>query len=467
VESQQALRPREIPSIRAKPGAPSTSWRPFVAATLIVDAAAANVSVALAFLVRFEGALPRGNWAAVEFLWLPTTLALVACYLVVGMYARHGASSRAELLTMVVRGNALWLFASAVIAYSLREFATAYPTAVVFLAPAFNATISYWIHVAWQRVRRHYLDAGRVRSAVLVGSTPEAKRLVEAASAQHAFQYRFVAVPEDDRALDLARVVRETGAEEVILANPNLDTRGLLHHLVQCAGLRVRFKVVPSIFESIRAQSRVTVIAGVPIVDLFGGEVPTIREVARRVFDLALACVGLAVTLPFCPLIALAVKVSSPGPVWYSQERVGLHGRSYRLFKFRTMRADAEAGTGPVLATLDDRRVTAVGRFLRMTRLDEVPQLVNVVVGDMSIVGPRPERPHFVRQFLKSVPAYAQRYNVRPGITGLAQVRGSYATSARNKLRYDLVYLENRSLLLDLKILAMTVGVVLRGRGAR
>jgi lipopolysaccharide/colanic/teichoic acid biosynthesis glycosyltransferase len=131
------------------------------------------------------------------------------------------------------------------------------------------------------------------------------------------------------------------------------------------------------------------------------------------------------------------------------------------------MRADAEAKTGPVLATLDDRRITAIGRFLRTTRLDELPQLVNVVVGDMSIVGPRPERPHFVRQFLKSVPAYAKRYGVRPGITGLAQVRGNYDISARNKVRYDLVYLENRSLLLDLKILAMTVGVVLSGRGAR
>jgi exopolysaccharide biosynthesis polyprenyl glycosylphosphotransferase len=425
------------------------------------------LSVVLAFLVRFEGALPRSNWAAVEFLWLPTTLALVTCYLLVGMYTRYRASSRAELLTMLVRGNALWLLASALIAYSLREFATAYPTAVVFLAPAFNATISYWIHVGWQRVRRHHFDIGRVRSAVLVGSTPEAKRLVEAASAQHAFQYRFVAALEDDRALDLGRVVRETGAEEVILANPSLDMRDLLHHLVQCAGLPVRFRVVPSIFEAIRAHERVTVVAGVPIVDLFGGEVPTMRDVARRIFDVALAGVGLAVTLPLWPLIALAVKVGSPGPVWYIQDRVGLHGRSFRLLKFRTMRADAEAKTGPVLATLDDRRITAVGRFLRATRCDELPQLVNVVVGDMSIVGPRPERPHFVRQFLKSVPAYAKRYSVRPGITGLAQVRGSYDISARNKVRYDLVYLENRSLLLDLKILAMTVGVVLSGRGAR
>ena len=467
MKTEQALRAREVPSARHAPGTPSKSWRPLLAATLIIDAAAANLSVVLAFLVRFEGALPRSNWAAVEFLWLPTTLALVTCYLLVGMYTRYRASSRAELLTMVVRGNALWLLASALIAYSLREVATAYPTAVVFLAPAFNATISYWIHVGWQRVRRHHLDTGRVRSAVLVGSTPEAKRLVEAASAQRAFQYRFVAALEDDRALDLGRVVRETRAEEVILANPSLDMRDLLHHLVQCAGLPVRFRVVPSIFEAIRAHERVTVVAGVPIVDLFGGEVPTMRDVARRIFDVALAGVGLTLTLPLWPLIALAVKVGSPGPVWYIQDRVGLHGRSFRLLKFRTMRADAEAKTGPVLATLDDRRITAVGRFLRTIRFDELPQLVNVVVGDMSIVGPRPERPHFVRQFLRSVPAYAKRYSVRPGITGLAQVRGSYDISARNKVRYDLVYLENRSLLLDLKILAMTVGVVLSGRGAR
>lgn len=467
MSSQRALM---VPGVEALPAAGTRSrWRsrPLLAAIMAVDAAVANLSILLAFLARFEGALPQANWAAVGVLWLPTTLALLACYLLVGLYGQRRDYSRPELVSMVARGNALWLFASVVIAYVHRDVAGAYPTAVLFLTPAFNAVLSYWIHAGWQPLRRRCLDPGRARRAVLVGSSAEARRLSEAASTQPGFQYEFAAVVEGVKGLDLARVAREVGAEKVILADPGLETRDLLHCLVQCAGLPVRFKVVPSIFEVIRAHRPVTVVAGVPLADLFGDEVPTMREVARRVFDVLVACLGIAVTLPLWPIVAIAVKASSSGPVWYSQERVGLHGRSFRLLKFRTMRADAESRTGPVLASLDDHRVTAVGHFLRVTHLDELPQLVNVVLGEMSIVGPRPERPAFVRQFLRSVPAYAQRYSVRPGITGLAQVRGSYDISARNKARYDLVYLENRSLLLDLKILAMTVGVVLSGRGAR
>lgn len=467
MNSQRALTVPDVEALRAARARPLRGPRSLLVAIVAVDAAVANLSVLLAFLARFDGTLPRANWAAVEILWLPTTLALLACYLLVGLYAQHRDYSRPELVSMVARGNALWLFASVAIAYVRRDVAGAYPTAVLFLAPGFNAFFSYWIHAGWQPLRHRWLDPGRARRAVLVGSSPEARRLSQAASSQTGFQYEFAAVVEDGRALDLGRVVREARAEKVILADPGLETRELLQYLVQCAGLPVRFKVVPSILEVIRAPRPVTVVAGVPLVDLFGDEVPTMRQVARRVFDVAMACLGLAVTLPLWPLVAIAVRASSPGPIWYSQARVGLHGRSFRLLKFRTMRVDAESKTGPVLASLDDHRVTAVGHFLRVTHLDELPQLVNVLRGEMSIVGPRPERPPFVRQFLRSVPAYAQRYSVRPGITGLAQVRGPYDISPRNKARYDVVYLENRSLLLDLKILAMTVGVMLTGRGAR
>lgn len=357
----------------------------------------------------------------------------------------------------------------------MRDVASAYPTAVVFLAAAFNAALSFRIHVAWERIRNAHVDpASRVRRALLIGATPEARKLREAASRDGAFRYLFVGGLEDrgGRAGDgktptIRRFVEQERVDEVILADPTFPPSELLQYLVQCSGLEVRFKVVPSLFEVIRVPGRVKLISGVPLVDLFGEEVPTVRDMARRVFDVAAATVGLVLTLPSWPLIALAVKLSSPGHVLYRQERVGLHGRSFKLWKFRTMRADAEERTGPVLATLDDRRVTEIGQFLRKSRIDELPQLLNVLVGDMSLVGPRPERPHFVGQFLKSVPQYAERYRVRPGISGLAQVRGAYDTTARNKARYDLLYLRNRSFLLDLKILAKTVVVVLAGNGAR
>jgi exopolysaccharide biosynthesis polyprenyl glycosylphosphotransferase len=456
---------------------PTPRWihRAFLGAIVVIDAATANLCVWLAFLVRFEGTLPGPNWAAVQHLWLPITVALLASYSLVGLYLRNRELSRAEIGSLVVRGNLLWLFASFAIAYLRRDVAGAYPTAVFFLSAAFNAALSFGIHVAWEQIRKTHIDpAHRVRRAVLIGATPEAQKLREAASTGADFVYVFADGFDDGhgragegRTQELRRFVLEEGVEEVVVADSNLPRSELLRHLVQCAGLDVRFKVVPGLLDLVRVPGQVKVVSGVPLVDLFGDEMPTMRDIGRRIFDVVAATVGLVLTLPLWPLIVLAVKISSPGHVLYRQERVGLHGRSFKLLKFRTMRADAEARTGPVLATLDDRRVTAVGRFLRRCRLDELPQLLNILVGDMSLVGPRPERPHFVGQFLKSVPQYAERYRVRPGVTGLAQVRGGYDTPARNKARYDLIYLRNRSLTLDLRILAQTVVIVLAGRGAR
>jgi lipopolysaccharide/colanic/teichoic acid biosynthesis glycosyltransferase len=154
----------------------------------------------------------------------------------------------------------------------------------------------------------------------------------------------------------------------------------------------------------------------------------------------------------------LVVALTSPGPVLFVQERVGHRGRTFPLIKFRTMRIDAESATGPVLsAGKQDPRMTPVGRWLRLFRLDEIPQLINVVRGEMSLVGPRPERPHFVEQFAARNPVYLRRHGVRPGITGLAQLHGGYHTDARDKLRFDLFYAAHHSLLLDISVLARTV----------
>jgi lipopolysaccharide/colanic/teichoic acid biosynthesis glycosyltransferase len=164
-------------------------------------------------------------------------------------------------------------------------------------------------------------------------------------------------------------------------------------------------------------------------------------------------------------LVAAAIWLTSPGPVIFRQVRVGRGGSSFTMYKFRTMHLEAERGTGPVLATENDPRVTRLGRFLRATRLDELPQLWNVLSGDMSFVGPRPERPEFVRQFEVEIQGYRERLKVRPGLTGYAQVNGEYHTSPATKLKYDLAYMYNRSFLLDLKILSETAKVILTRRG--
>ena len=190
----------------------------------------------------------------------------------------------------------------------------------------------------------------------------------------------------------------------------------------------------------------------------------------KRAISVAISAIGLTLTLPLLPFIALAVKLSSRGPILYHQKRVGRNDVTYYCHKFRTMRADAEADSGPAWATDDDPRITAVGRFLRKTRLDEIPQLWNVLRGEMSLVGPRPERPEFIETLKQEIPYYNLRHTVRPGITGWAQIRYKYGSSvedAREKLRYDLYYIKHLSFGLDAWILFDTIKIILLGRGAR
>jgi sugar transferase (PEP-CTERM system associated) len=190
----------------------------------------------------------------------------------------------------------------------------------------------------------------------------------------------------------------------------------------------------------------------------------------KRFASVVISIFGLLLSLPLIPFIILAIKLSSPGPVLYWQNRVGRDDRVFRCYKFRTMRSDAEADSGPIWAEDDDPRVTRVGRFLRKTRIDEIPQLLNVFKGDMSLVGPRPERPEFVAALNEKIPYYHLRHSVRPGITGWAQILYKYGSSvedAKEKLRYDLYYIKNRSVGLDLLIVLNTIKTVLLSRGAK
>jgi sugar transferase (PEP-CTERM system associated) len=189
----------------------------------------------------------------------------------------------------------------------------------------------------------------------------------------------------------------------------------------------------------------------------------------KRAIDFVAAAVGLILAAPLMLLVGAAIRLASPGPALYHQERVGRDGQLFTVHKFRSMRLDAEAATGAVWASADDPRITPLGRMLRRTRLDELPQLWNVLRGDMSFVGPRPERPEFVRQLTEQIPYYGQRHIVRPGLTGWAQVRYTYGASVEDammKLQYDLYYIKNLSLALDLFILFSTIKTVLLRRGA-
>lgn len=237
--------------------------------------------------------------------------------------------------------------------------------------------------------------------------------------------------------------------------------------LALCQEANKDLYLLPGLYEVLLQGSNLVQIDDMPLIAVNNLGLSRRQKIMKRILDLFLAVPFLVIAFFLFPLIYLTIKLTSPGPVFYIQKRVGLNGKLYKLFKFRSMIHRAEQLTGPVLASEDDARITKIGKILRATRLDEIPQLINVFRGDMSIVGPRPERPGFASEYLQKIPGYNYRHRVKPGITGLAQVRGKYATSVEDKLRYDLWYIKNYSVCLDLKMLLQTLPVVLNGNRAR
>lgn len=263
---------------------------------------------------------------------------------------------------------------------------------------------------------------------------------------------------------DIERIVDEYGVDEVVIAYAPTWQQRLAEMLVSNGHRHVKVKVVPNIVDVVLSGPVADKVGDVPVVDITP-RLPSRRLlIMKRIFDIVFAAFGLLVGFPFLLLAAAAIKLTSPGPIIYKQERVGKDGKVFYIFKLRTMVRDAESITGPVLASKGDPRITTVGRILRATKLDEVPQFINVLCGHMSIVGPRPERPNFVEEYKERIPHYDERHRIKPGITGWAQVMGGYHTTVYDKLRYDLMYLYHMSFWLDVKILFLTIWTVLKRR---
>jgi sugar transferase (PEP-CTERM system associated) len=268
----------------------------------------------------------------------------------------------------------------------------------------------------------------------------------------------------------LLGLARGSGVHRVIVAMP--DRRGTLpvEELLDLRLEGVKVEEATSWLEKISGRIEVEQLYPSWLIFAEGFRFSTFSRLVRRVLNFSVALIGLVISLPLVPFIAIAVKFSSPGAVFYHQKRVGRGGATFYCYKFRTMRQDAEADTGATWAADDDPRITRVGKFLRLSRLDEIPQLWCVLKGDMHFVGPRPERPEFVDWLSKEIPYYGVRHTVRPGITGWAQVQYKYGNTledAREKLQYDLFYIKNASVGLDFWIVFQTVKIVLLGRGAK
>lgn len=255
---------------------------------------------------------------------------------------------------------------------------------------------------------------------------------------------------------DLGAALDREPVDQVLLALP-LEEQPVLRELMEVLAQRtVDVKVVPDLFNYVTLRGGLEEFGGLPIISLQGAPLEGWNRVLKRAFDVLLSALALLVAAPVMVVVAIAVKLTSRGPVFYAQERMGMDGHLFKMLKFRTMRVDAEQH-GARFATADDPRRTPIGTFLRKLSIDELPQFFNVLKGDMSLVGPRPERPVFIEEFKKQIPRYHLRHMVKSGITGWAQINGLRGdTSIKDRIDYDLYYIENWSLLFDLKILART-----------
>jgi len=337
----------------------------------------------------------------------------------------------------------------------------------------------------WRLVFNRLGRARRLRERVLIVGTGLAARIIaRQILAQREFGYDVVGFIDNDPArigesvvnprivgtpADLGWLVASHGVARIVVALP--DRRGALpvQELIEAKLSGVRIEDAATTYERLTGKILLDDLRPSALIFSDGFRVSRPTRLVKRVTDLLLALVGSMLAAPLMVVTALAIWLESGGPVLYTQERVGENGKPFIVYKFRSMRPGAETGT-PVWARDGDDRVTRVGRIIRTIRIDELPQLWNVVKGDMSFVGPRPERPYFVAQLCAAVPFYAQRHAVKPGVTGWAQTRYRYGSSVEDaieKLRYDLYYIKHLSILFDLTIVFDTVKVILFGKGAK
>jgi len=410
---------------------------------LISNAVLVNVAFLLSFLVRYGWPFPQRNFLAYKRGSIYVTLIYVLALAFVRVYKSRFKSSW-ELFRRVVLGLFYGTLLSVAFVYVFRIKWQAFPTSVFVLSFFISLLLVFktnqFVLRAGKRIGKNIVVIGRGDYTGIVGKKASVQRI------------------GTDQ---IGQILKRTDIDEVVICERIPDEEGLnlLFHLIHKLKIDVVFS--PSLYVKL-LSGRINGDDSISYLSTFAGEKRDVEEFLMRSLDILGSILILLVFAPVIITIALLVKVSSAGPVLYRQERVGKDGRVFTLYKFRTMVKGAEEKVGPVLASRTDPRATKVGRILRATRLDELPQLLNVLGGDMSLVGPRPERPHFVR---KHKALHELRLAVKPGLTGLAQIRSLYDLKPRHKIKYDYLYIQKRSLPFNLYILARTIPVILSRRG--
>lgn len=454
--------------------------RLFVLLLVVTDLVMAASAFALAYVLRQSIPLPDPAegmspiQAYVPMLAIHV-LSVLGVYFFAKLYGLSRASRVDELSGIIVGSTIGTLMGVAIDSIVLRTVVVGQDYSRVMVVYAWILTIvlvaigrllNDWlrrrlVRQGWGRRRVLIVGIGDVARMILqkILWTPElGYNAVGVVTMQDTTVADLLGVPVVGAASELGAIIEQQAVDEVIIALPE-DTahRDVLWLISQCERGRVTIRVYPDLFQIIAGAVSISEMGGLPILTVRDIALKGWRRTAKRVMDIIGASIGMVMGSPVFMLIAVLIKLESPGPVFYVQERMGLDARPFPVIKFRSMRTNAEK-SGPGWTTADDPRRTRVGAFLRRTNIDELPQFINVLLGDMSLVGPRPERPVYVEQFRRSIPRYMDRHREKAGLTGWAQVNGYRGdTSIAERTKYDLWYIENWSLLLDIKIIIRTV----------
>jgi lipopolysaccharide/colanic/teichoic acid biosynthesis glycosyltransferase len=402
-----------------------------------------NAAFILSFLVRYGNDIPRYCFPAYKNSFIFLTIIYVSSLSFFRVYKNRFKSSW-DLFKRVFLGLFFGTLLSIAFVYVFRVKWGAFPTSIFFL--------SFWINlILIFKLNQYILKAKkRIKKKVIVIGEDDINSIIGKK-----------AVVERIKTEKIGQLAKHKDIDEVVICERihNEKDLNLLIYFIHKLKIDVIFK--PAIYVEL-LSGRINGDNSFHFLSTFVGEKRDVEEFLIRSLDIIGSIFILLISMPVAILLSLLIKISSLGPVFYKQQRVGKDGKIFTLYKFRTMVKDAEKKIGPVLASRDDPRIIKVGKILRTTRLDELPQLINVLRGDMSLVGPRPERPHFVKQH-KAL--HELRLAIKPGLTGLAQIRNFYDLKPRHKIKYDYLYIQKRSLVLNLYILFQTIPVIFSKKG--
>ena len=415
----------------------------------IVDLIIILGSIYLSFLVKFKFNIPNFNYE--PFIQIAPLIAIAyLIYMYVFEMGNILKQSLGETIYSLFLTLILLMITTTFIAFFARGFS--YPRTIIIMSFAIQfVLLACWRCIVWKARRK----AHGLKDAIVVGNKNAeyvSKKII--LKQRDLYNIKYICGTESNKLNEYINDV------EVVFLCDNVEAEVRKSIIDKCITDRKSIYIIPDIYEIALLNSKLNKIDDIPILKLRKLGLTIEQRFAKRVLDIIISLIGIVLASPLMLIMTIIIKLSDGGNILYKQERVTIDEKKFNVFKFRTMVMNAEKLSGPVLAGENDPRITKAGKFMRSTRIDELPQLFNILLGDMSVVGPRPERPYFVKKFKEEIPNYKYRTIVKAGLTGLAQVWGKYSTIPEDKVRYDIIYIKNYSLLLDLKLILQTIKIM-------